>query len=338
MAKTKHLFGADMAEMMEPKYNSNEQEDIFKGDIPCDERNKFIPLDELQEAPSEWNEYPPVDDETFKKMMDSMLKYGQLKVAMVRREENGKYMIIGGHNRYRVLQALHEAYPGNEEFSGMKCNVYSRKYINDEAFRLAIVEDNEAQRAKEDTKLLAIGYNVRKSCYEKSSLKTYGIGSRPKLREKYNISNGTASRLEQIGNYLIKPYIRLYVIGELSQNDAVAISTLTENLQNHLFEKGIYKLKPAQRKAIVNCESKANLDEVLNIKEAYNINGINMDSAAPQRTVAFKLFLPKDNKVMLLDALQKAMSSVAESGELNDEGKKVIKYNLDMLLKCKEYE
>lgn len=341
MAKTKNIFGANMADMMSPKNSPSEQEDsfkddIFKGDIPCAERNKFIPLDELQEAPAEWNEYPPADEETFQKMMDSMLKYGQLKVAMVRKEDNGKYMIIGGHNRYRVLQALHEAYPEKEEFKGMKCNVYTKRYINDEAFRLAIVEDNEAQRAKEDTKLLAIGYNVRKACYENSSVKTYGIGSRQKLREKYNLSNGVASRLEQIGNNLIKPYINLYVIGEISQNDAVAISTLPEALQEHLLAKNVYKINPAQRKAIVTCTEKAQLDKVLNIKPTYNMNGVDMEDAVPKKTKALKLFIPNNKQELVLKALNKAIDGVIKTEELSELEEQALQYNIEMLTKYVE--
>lgn len=340
MAKTTNIFGAGMVDMMAPSPNNttseNKNDDIFNGDVPCKERNRLIPLEQLVEAPAEWNEYPPVDNETFEKMMDSMLKYGQLKVAMVREEEPGKYMIIGGHNRYRVLKALHEEYPDKAEFAVMKCNVYTKDQINDDAFRLAIVEDNEAQRAKENTKLLAIGYTVRKTCYKNSSVRTYGLGLRQKLRKKYNLSNGVASRIEQIGKNLIRPYINMYVNGEVSQNDAVAISTLPEGLQKYLLEKNIRKLKPSQRKLIAVCDNKAKLDEVLNIKTVYSVNGIDMDSAAPQKTVAFKLFLPKENQVMVLEALQKAMSNIAENNELDETGQKAIEYNLDMLAKCEQ--
>ena len=299
-------------------------EDIFSGEIPVKKSNVLIPLEDLIPAPEEWNFYPPADNETIMKMMESFAQYGQLKVAIVRDEGNGKYMIIGGHNRFNTLRRLNAAFPDVERYKSMRCNVYSKESINDEAFRIAIIEDNEAQRAKEDSRYIAVGYNVRKHFGEKSSIYKHGLEMRKKLMEKYNISNGTASNIEQIGKYLIQSYFRLYINGNLSRNDALVISRLDPSLQEYLYKNAILKLSVQAKKKLKEAKTIEDVDHAI-YDEDYFFDGIKMSSPTPKENLTIKLSIPKENLSDYLDAIIEGLE------DMNTEESK-IEYTKEILL------
>lgn len=318
-------FSAIAKEEKPVKTSVADNTDLFNGDIPVESANVLIPLEKLVPAPDDWNMYPPADADTIVKMMESFVQYGQLKVAIVRNEGDGTYKIIGGHNRFTVLQKLHELYPDVERYKTMRCNVYSKEAINDEAFQIAVIEDNEAQRAKEDSRYIAIGYNVRKKFGEKSSITRYGLSMRKQLREKYGISNGTASNIEQIGNYLLDDYLALYINGTLSRNDALAISKLQNELQKYLYDSGITKLSVSEKKGLAKCFTIDDIDNVLCSDKEYAFDGFKMSSPTPKDNISIKLPVPKKN---IMEFLEKAMI-VFDGMDIEASNKQYIKEVLD---------
>lgn len=285
--------------------------DVFNGDVPVKESNVLIPLEKLIPAPSDWNLYPPADEETIMKMMESFAQYGQLKVAIVRDEGDGNYMIIGGHNRLATLKRLHENFPDVKRYKSMRCNVYSKDVINDEAFRIAVVEDNEAQRAKEDSRYIAVGYNVRKRFGEKSSIYKHGIEMRKKLMEKYGISNGTASNIEQIGNYLIQDYLSMYINGSLSRNDALTISRLGPALQKYMFKCGVFKLSVQAKKMLKTAATTEDVDNALKTEKENVFDGMKISSPVPKNNVTIKLSIPKDKAKKCVGELMSLCDALA---------------------------
>lgn len=294
--------------------------DVFNGDIPIEKANVLIPLDKLISAPSDWNLYPPADEETIVKMMESFAQYGQLKVAIVRDEGDGNYMIIGGHNRLTTLKRLHENFPDVERYKTMRCNVYSRDTINDEAFRIAVVEDNEAQRAKEDSRYIAVGYNVRKRFGEKSSIYKHGLEMRKKLMEKYGISNGTASNIEQIGSYLIQDYLSMYINGSLSRNDALVISRLDAELQEYMFKNKIFKLSVQAKKMLKNAKTADDVDAAIYAEKENTFDGMKIPSPPPKDNITIKLSIPEK----IAEEYIKRLTVLCDEIDMPEDGKKYL--------------
>lgn len=303
---------------IEYKINSN---DIFKGTVAPKFTNINIPLDKLVPASEEFNPYPSADDKTIEKIKASIYKSGQLTVALVREQEDGNFTIIGGHNLYKALCSLNDEHPGKKRFSFMRCNVYTVDDINDEAFKLAVVEYNEVQQAKVDKRMLAVGYKVRRENIEKSSFKnfgtSYGSRIREKLMEKYKLSGGTAARIEKISN-LIRPYMDLYVKHELSDSDALVIAGLKGYLQEFLLSQNIIKFDTYKRSLVAKCDTIEDLKAALNATPENMYNGIITDIPMPKTSKNYSIPIPIKDKKKFFEGL----SDYVRKLDLKDEAGK----------------
>lgn len=288
---------------LEYKINRN---DVFNGTVAPKFVDIKIPLNKIVPAPEEFNPYPPADMDTLIKMQESIYKYGQLKVSVVREQADGTFMIIGGHNRLNAIKALHEKYPEEDRFCFMRCNVYTEADVNDEAFKIAVVDDNEAQRAQEDKRLLAIGYKIRKENIEKSSLKKfntyYGAKSREKMMEQYELSSGAAARIEKIAN-LIREYMPSYIHRKMSDSDALAIASLKPELQRYLFGENIFSVDPSKRKLLAKCETVDELKSLILSIPEIEYNGIKVSSKMPTTSKSYSIPVPKKYAKEIFKAL-----------------------------------
>lgn len=66
-----------------------------------------IGIEELEQAPKEWNFYPALQEEEFEKLVFSILEHGLLHPIVVRKVED-KNIILSGHNRVRAYRAIAE--------------------------------------------------------------------------------------------------------------------------------------------------------------------------------------------------------------------------------------
>jgi len=77
---------------MEIQQNSHAQPEIIT-----------LNLDEVEDNPLSANEE---DTSTFSKLQDYQKEYGLLEIPVVRKLENGKYRIVGGHHKLRSWRSL----------------------------------------------------------------------------------------------------------------------------------------------------------------------------------------------------------------------------------------
>lgn len=300
-----------------PKASKPSNKDIFAGEVKCHAVDKLIPFDKLKPAPKAWNFYPTPDEETMEKLKTSLVEMGQQKVAVVRLEDDGTYMIAGGHSRFKALKELHEQYPDRKDFTGMRCNVYTKDVINDAAFKILIVEDNETQRAKEDERFIAAGIKVHRDNIANSSFKNYGSKSRKAMMEKYGVSSGKIGYLDQISR-LVNPLFELYLLGEITQKDGVVISKLPNELQEYFYSLGITKLSKEAREKLPLCKSEKDINAVLTAdkKKVYTFGGMEVSRKMPSSLCSISLPLPKDP-----DKLENVLLTVSEKieNELGDD-------------------
>lgn len=111
---------------------------------------KKIPIDQLVPAPDAWNFFPQPDRETMQRLMQSILDYGLLHPGIVWQQEDGTYMILGGHTRCLALKNLLKLFPERaESLRMMRCNVYAHDQLDENQARQIIIMDNTTQRQKE---------------------------------------------------------------------------------------------------------------------------------------------------------------------------------------------
>lgn len=154
-------------------------------------KNVKIALDKLVPAKEEWNFFPEPDQETAILIAKSIYQQGQLAPAIVWEQENGTYMILGGHTRAAIIGQLHEIFPEDDRFNTMLCHVYEFDQLIESEARQIILLNNLTQRAQEKPSLLTrsiismieLEKNIRK---RKNGIHTQRISE--EVGKKFNLS------------------------------------------------------------------------------------------------------------------------------------------------------
>lgn len=106
-----------------------------------------LSVDDLYDAPAEWNFFRPLPDAKFFELLESIEQNGLLVPLIVweRPDEAGGYMMLSGHNRARALRNLY-ARTGENRFRQAQCVVYRQASLDEEQAREIIVDCNWVQR------------------------------------------------------------------------------------------------------------------------------------------------------------------------------------------------
>ncbi len=211
-----------------------------------------IDIDKLELAPDEWNFYPPLDDEEFEKLINSILEHGLLHPIVVWKNED-KYIILSGHNRVRAYKTIAEEInkiKGGQEgryFSLETGDVNSKEYDQIMAVIKEDIGDNEAQEIIIDANYVQRQLNqklITKSVIEKYRLikekrkskaeKTYGtIKTREVVARDFNLSGRHIDRYRRLER-LNEDLLELFYEGRISLELASKIAGMGANIQNHI--------------------------------------------------------------------------------------------------------
>ena len=77
----------------------------------------------LRPAPSEWNFFGRPSPDQYALIFQSIYKYGLWHPITVWEQEDGHYMILGGHTRDLVYDELYQM-TGDESYLKIPCKVY----------------------------------------------------------------------------------------------------------------------------------------------------------------------------------------------------------------------
>jgi len=212
---------------------------------------KKIPLDQLAPAPKEWNFFPQPDRVTMQRLMQSILDYGILHPGIVWQQEDGTYMILGGHTRYRALKNLLKLFPERaESLRTMRCNVYAHDRLDENEARQIIIMDNTTQRQKEIKSVMITsvirmgqlmkerraGHNAR--WYEKRKRINEIIG------ESLGVSTRTITGIMRYRMLLPEflPFLdkRTAQGAYIKQGQAQALTKLSQELQQTIYDEGLH--------------------------------------------------------------------------------------------------
>jgi ParB family chromosome partitioning protein len=103
-----------------------------------------IALDELRDAPPDWNFFKPLPDGKFYELLASIEEKGLLVPLIVWVRQEG-YMLLSGHNRLRALKLLYNR-TGDEAFRYAACVVYRERDLTEDEARSILVDCHWVQR------------------------------------------------------------------------------------------------------------------------------------------------------------------------------------------------
>lgn len=289
-------------------------------------KNVKIALDKLVPAREEWNFFPEPDQETAILIAKSIYQQGQLAPAIVWEQENGNYMILGGHTRAAIISQLHEIFPDDDRFNTMLCHVYEFDQLIESEARQIILLNNLTQRAQEKPSLLTrsiismieLEKNIRK---RKNGIYNERISE--EVGKKFNLSRGKINRIYALRS-LLPEFMSLYDRGEISEKQAYALAGMSQETQSFLYENNKYnqKFTSIQVKALKECNNCDGILDILTMPREYSFSG---------GKVVIKRELPADCKkfsfaVAGSDAenFKEIVRNAVANSNISDESKRII--------------
>lgn len=196
-----------------------------------DTRMQEIPLSKIYE--NQQNFYPSLDEEDALTLRDSIEANGLLEPLTVIADQDGKYRLISGHNRYRALTALRDSQ--GERWEQVSCLVLPHMTKQQELS--AIIESN--RQRKKDSWLLAQeaerlteSYVARKEAGEDLPGRI-----RERVAEALQVSQTKLATVKAIKENLRVPgFKRAWKEDKLSESVAYEISKLEAEAQYRLLD------------------------------------------------------------------------------------------------------
>lgn len=206
---------------------SGEPEAVPKSGTLC-----MIPLDDL--LPNPKNPYPLLWEGDMEKLMDSIEDTGLLEPVSAYPMDDGKYMLVSGHNRreaYRRLRAERE--DGTHRWDKIPC-VIAEKPSSEAEERIILVEANR-QRVKTPMILTMEMETIGDAYYElvQAGQKPPGR-KRDWIAKQMDITSARVGRLAKISKGLALCYKPLWDAGDLPEDTADALAGLPQEVQERI--------------------------------------------------------------------------------------------------------
>ncbi|SHL02520.1 ParB-like nuclease domain-containing protein [Selenomonas ruminantium] len=263
---------------------SKERQEKIESLYPVFSREQIL-LEKLVPADEGWNFFPAQNNGVLEELMKNIVVYGQLTPAIVWKQPNGTYTILGGHTRFQAIQKLHEIFleVGDQEqakrFEVMDCNVYDYSELDEIEARKIIIFDNVIRR--ENSTAVKARSVITMAQLEKDTRSS----RRPDTRRTRALDNvalalgepiGTIKDLYRLRN-LISEFWPLVDAGDrnnrITNQLARAIAVLEPELQQYIYENELYKnrLTSSQLAKLKKARSIADLDELFTAPEVFTV-------------------------------------------------------------------
>lgn len=220
-----------------------------------------IPLDELVSAPKKWNFFEPPNADAKANIIKSIHRYGLWNPITVWEQEDGTYMILGGHTRKAAFEYLYE-HTGEDRYKTIPASVYAKDTLDDYEAERILILNNVAQRNHVPEKLRPRCFGKLVELEKQKSF--YGSG----IDVKEAVAKASGTSRTTVFNYLnledlIPELLELYTTGELPMTKGVIISKLAEDLQRHIYENCYYERPAKQLKELKDANSIEEIDSKL---------------------------------------------------------------------------
>lgn len=216
-----------------------------------------LSIDVLDEAPEEWNFFPKLERTKFLQLKMSIMNNGILNPIIVWERENGRYMILSGHNRVRANREIIQEYADVEKLSKDYWNVpviiYGKDEIDEYKAKEIIIDTNYIQRGQFEPELRVL---IVKNRMDLMRTQTDEKGRRiDQIEKDLGIKKSAIYEDLQIGEKIIPELRQLYYDRIINRKAVLKFVFFMEDQQKKLYEKygsvmtssNVSKLKKSMR-------------------------------------------------------------------------------------------
>ena len=225
----------------------------------------------LRPAPPEWNFFGRPSPDQYALIFQSIYKYGLWHPITVWEQEDGHYMILGGHTRDLVYDELYQM-TGEETYLKIPCKVYKHDQISDITARRIVILSNIAQRAQENPKLRIRCYCEMVRLEKLEAFYGSGIDTNAAVAKLFGVSRATVFFYRGLEK-LLDVFVDALEKNKISRQAATVIGGLPKELQQHIWDKGYYlNLTNPILKKLKNINSISAVDQLFQNPEEPNSN------------------------------------------------------------------
>ena len=203
---------------------------------------KLIPRELLIPAPEEWNFFPKASDDKIREISESIRHYGLFHNITVWAQEDGKYMILGGHTRVACFDFLASPESGEEDtgkWTKIPALVYDKDQISaTDAQRIVIVSNTDQREIS-----VAVRSKAYMNLFQLEREKAfYGSRFDPLLSAAAQVKTSKTVFFRYLSLLKLIPELQ----EEVSSNNMTLmagyhISFLPQHLQQYIYDEKIYE-------------------------------------------------------------------------------------------------
>ena len=228
--------------------------------LPAD-TERLIPRDKLVPAPTEWNFFGQPKPDQYALIFQSVYKYGLWHPLTVWEQEDGTYMILGGHTRNQVFQDLYDI-TKDEKYASITCKVYRHDQISETTARRIVILTNIAQRAQENPKARIKSYAEMARLEKKESFYGAGTDVNTSVAKLFGVSRRQVFMYRSLEN-LIDPLLDALANKEIKIQFAEALSKLSPDFQEYIFRNDYHHVyTPYKMRHLKDVRSEMDIDKL----------------------------------------------------------------------------
>lgn len=237
---------------------SNDRLDVL---IPANNEQQ-LDINKLVPAPDDWNFFGKPNEEQYALIFQSIYTYGLWHPCTVWEQEDGSYMILGGHTRHMVYRELY-AVTQDEKYLSIPCKVYKHDQINEVTARRIIILTNIAQRAQESSKIRVRCYCEMARLEKMDAFYGAGIDVNTAVAKLFGVSRATVAFWRRLES-LIEPLLIALQDKQITQNIASMLCDLMPELQEYIYEQNYHtQLTSKMRSALKAATTPQDIDNII---------------------------------------------------------------------------
>lgn len=212
---------------------------VFNLKVQEDPNVTYLPLECLEDAPSEWNFYKPLNDNKMTELIESIEKNGLINPVIVWEKEesslsNPKYMILSGHNRVKAYKML-LSITNNVEYNKIAAIVKGKNDITEDEAKEIIIDTNWVQRqlsGVEKAQSIIRKYALLQKKYSKNERQGR---LRDVIAKEYNITGRQIDNYRNLEN-LIEEIQMMVFNNEISITAGCEAAKLKKEIQKWIYD------------------------------------------------------------------------------------------------------
>lgn len=198
----------------------------------------YVNLDDLVNAPTEWNFYGQLNHTKMMELIESIKEVGLQNAIVVWEVDNKQYMILSGHNRSNAYRILRDT-ENYEKYKKIPAIVKKKDELTQEKAEQIIIDTNWVQREltpiQKSKSIIKKYYSLRKTNGSKN-------GNLNKIIAKeYNISEKSLITYKSLVD-LIPEFQELIESGKLPIKTGMILSKYESIIQEFLYHNYDYKI------------------------------------------------------------------------------------------------